>query len=169
MRGERDLPGAGKFLDPKRSIRCRNFVILLSVPVTSMASVSACTSIILARKISQICITSERVFRSCGYPQENEFAVHIFFVAEILHIDHVDEFFELLHDLLEHLVVAAHDDRHAGSGGVEGGTNVKGIDIEAASAEHSGNAGEDPELVLNEDGNCVAHGSAGAVILDARR
>src|SRR4029077_17908708 len=108
-------------------------------------------------------------FRGGRHAEENEFSVHILFVTELLHVDHVDKFFELFGDLLEHLVVAADDDCHAGGGGVKSGADVKRVDIEPAPAEHSGDAGENPELVFNEDGNRVAHGSAGAVILDGKR
>ena len=82
-----------------------------------MARVSGCTSMILARKISQICMTSARVFDVALHAQEHEFAIHVFVVAEILHVDDVDQLVELLDDLLEHLVVAADDDGHAGGRG----------------------------------------------------
>ena len=54
------LPVRVRSLIPNGSIRKRNFSILLSLPVSSMATFLGCTSMILARKMSQICITSER-------------------------------------------------------------------------------------------------------------
>lgn len=58
------------------------------------------------------------------HTQEDEFAVHVLFVAEILHADDIDQLLELFGDLLEHLIVTADLNGHARSGGIEGGADV---------------------------------------------
>ena len=39
-----------------------------------------------------------------------------------------------------------------------GGTGVERVDVEAASAEHPGDAGQHAELVFDQDGKGMAHG-----------
>ena len=169
MRGSATFPVRVSSLIPKRSMSMRNFVHLaVGAGHFDGERFRLHVDDLGAEDIADLHHLGAS-FRSCRHAQENEFAVHVLLVAEILHVDHVDEFFELFDDLLEHLVVAANDDRHAGGRGVEGWADVQSIDIEAAAAEHSGDAGENPELVFDEDGNCVAHESAGAEILDGRR
>ena len=71
--------------------------------------------------------------------------------------EHIDQFFELFDDLLQDLIIADDNDGHAGDFIVLGGSDVEGIDVEAAAAKKTCNAGEYPETVLNDDGDSMAH------------
>jgi hypothetical protein len=82
---------------------------------------------------------------------EHEFAVHIFFVAKVLHLDHVRQFVELLDDLVERGVIARGDDGHARKFRVVRRADVERINVIAAAAEQSGHAREHAELVLNQN------------------
>ena len=167
--GERDLSGAGQFRDTEAVHEHEKFFhFTVGAGHFDGERFRLHVNDLGAENIADLHHLRAR-FRSCRHAEEHEFAVHVLFVTEILHVDHVDEFFEQFGDLLEHLVVAANDDCHAGGGGVERWADVKSIDIKAAAAEHSGYAGKHPELVFDEDGNCVAHESAGAEILDGMR
>src|SRR5213594_4104814 len=64
LRGRATLPVRVSSSTPKVFISSRNFSTLLSLPVTSMERLFGCTSTILARKMSVICITSARDLES---------------------------------------------------------------------------------------------------------
>ncbi len=101
------------------------------------------------------------VFRGGFHAEHDEFAVHVLVIAKIGDLDDVHQFVELLGHLLEHGVVAAHDDGHAGSGGIHRGTDVQRINVEAASAEHSGDAREHTGTVFHKGGDRVTHRNFG--------
>lgn len=93
---------------------------------------------------------------------EDEFAIDVFFVAEVLDVDDIHELLELFVDLLEDFVIAADNDGHAGGAGIEGRAHVEGVDIEAASGEHAGHAGQNAEFVFNQNGKSMPHTGVGA-------
>ena len=95
-----------------------------------------------------------------GDSDEDQFAVHVFALAEIVQLEDVDEFVQLLDDLIQSGFVAMGDDGHAGGGGFLSGGDVEGFDVVAASAEEAGDAGEDAELVFDQDGYCMTHNMA---------
>lgn len=91
-----------------------------------------------------------------GDAKENEFAIHILIIVEILDVDHLDQFVELFGDLFEHGVVAPNDNGHA-RGVIGAGADVERIDIEASTAEHTGYACENAEFIFDENRDGVAH------------
>src|SRR5581483_5747568 len=101
------------------------------------------------------------VGRGHGHPHEQQLALDHFVVAEIVDVDDIDQLVELLGHLLEHGIVAIDDDRHPGCGWIERGADIQRVDVEAASAEHPGDAGEHAEFVFDEDGYRVTHKKKG--------
>jgi len=116
-----------------------------------MVSDLGCTSTIFARKMSVICITSARDLESTADLHEHQLAVHIFALAEILHLEHVRQLVELLDDLFQRGVVAGRDDGHARRGRVVRGRDVERVNVVAAPAEQPGHPREHAELVLNQN------------------
>jgi len=84
-------------------------------------------------------------------PAEDQFAVHIFLVLEVLDVYDVNQLFQLLVDLVEDFVISADHDGHPGSAGIESGAYIESVDVEAPSAEHSGDAGKHSETVFDKD------------------
>ncbi len=126
---------------PKDFINWRNLPILLSSPVTSMERLVDWTSTILARKMSQICMTSGRAAavaltrskmssRSMTSPSLKSCTSRT-----------STSFFELFDDLFQNLIVADDNDGHAGNFIVLSGADVEGVDIEAATAKEPCDAG----------------------------
>ena len=89
--------------------------------------------------------------------EQDEFPVDDVAVLEIVDFQHVDQLVELFHDLFENLVVAHHHQGHPGNLVVLRGPDVEGIDVESPTAKEAGDPGENPETVLNHDGNGVTH------------
>lgn len=73
-------------------------------------------------------------------------------------MDYIDQFSDLLDDLLKAGGVAGDTDRHPGKGRVAALGDDEGIDIESAAGEYLADAHEDARLVLDEDGEGVAGG-----------
>src|SRR5439155_21412444 len=74
-------------------------------------------------------------------------ALEVLRAREVGELDDRDQLVELLLDLLEHLVVAARDERDPGHAWVHRLGDGQALDVEAASAEKPGDSGEDAELV----------------------
>jgi hypothetical protein len=89
--------------------------------------------------------------------KQNKFAVDDIPVFEVVDFENIDQFFELFDDLFQDLIVADDNDGHAGDLIVLGGSDVEGIDVEAAPTEKTCDAGEYPETVLNDDRDSMAH------------
>src|SRR5215210_4142515 len=53
------------------------------------------------------------------HPHHHQLAVHAVTLAEISNVDHIHQFVELLHHLIDHAVSASHDDGHARHARVE--------------------------------------------------
>ena len=143
LSGNATLPVRVISITPNVFIRSRNFSTLLSAPVISMVRLLGCTSTILARKMSVICITSARDLGIHRHLHQHQFAVHVFALAEILHLDDVRQLVELLDDLFQRGLVAVRDDGHARD--VFGscvGRDVERVNVVAASAEQAGHARE---------------------------
>ena len=70
--------------------------------------------------------------------------------AEVLHVDDVRQFVELLDDLFQRCVVAAGGNRHARGLGVLRRPDVERVDVIAAATEKASDPREDPELVLDD-------------------
>src|SRR6185369_17054359 len=66
---------------------------------------------------------------------QRKFAIHIFAVPEINHLEHVHQFVELLDDLLQGRVVPTRDNGHTGGAGVLRRSNVERVDVVAPTAE----------------------------------
>src|SRR5207247_3832598 len=86
-----------------------------------------------------------------------QLAVHIFALAEINHLQHVHQLVELLDDLFQRRVVTARHDGHARRAGVLRRRDVERVDVVTASAEQSGDAREETELVFHHKGDGGSH------------
>src|SRR3990170_3742123 len=88
---------------------------------------------------------------------EHEFPVDRVDAGEVDHFQDRDELVQLLQDLFDDLVVPAGDERHPGDLRVHRLRHAERFDVEPAAREQAGDAAQDPELVLHQDGNRVAH------------
>lgn len=156
--GEGDLAGAGQFGDPKLLHQGQEFVDLA-------LGTGDLDGKALRLHVDDLCPEDIADLHDFGtglgiglHPDEDEFPIDIVGFAEVLDADDVHELVELLVDLIKHLVIAPHHDGHAGGFGVERRADVQGVYIETAAAEHTRDAGEDAELVFDEDGDGVTHG-----------
>ncbi len=73
--------------------------------------------------------------------KQNKFAVDDVSIFEVVHFENIDQFFELFDDLFQNLIVADDNDGHARYLIVLGGPDGEGIDIEAATAKETCDAG----------------------------
>ena len=80
-----------------------------------------------------------------------QFAIHVFALAEILHLDGVGQFIELLDDLLQRRVVAARDDGHARRLGVLRRADIERVNVVTTPAEQARHTRQHAELVLHEN------------------
>lgn len=71
-------------------------------------------------------------------------------------MNHVDQFPDLLDDLIETRRVAGDADGHARKGRIAALRNNEGIDVETAAREDLTNPHEHAGSVVHEDGKCVA-------------
>ena len=88
---------------------------------------------------------------------EHELARDGLALFEIDHLDHVDQLPELLNAQVERGLVALEDGGDPRQRRVMRGRDVKRVDVEAAAGKHAGDAGQNAELVLNEDGDGMSH------------
>jgi len=89
--------------------------------------------------------------------EQDQFAVDNVAVLEVMDFEDIDEFVELFDNLFENLVVAHDHDGHSGDFVVLRGADIEGVDVESPTAEEAGDPGEDPESVLNNNGNGMSH------------
>ena len=88
---------------------------------------------------------------------EDELAGDVFdlFAGEVLDGDDVDQLLEGLDAAVEGGVVGDDGRGDAREGRVMGRSDVEGLDVETATGEHAGDAGQDAELVFDEGGERV--------------
>jgi hypothetical protein len=100
---------------------------------------------------------SVRVFLSHFTLTEDELAGDVFdlFAGEVVHGDDVDQLIEGLDAAVEGGVVGDDGRGDARVGRVVGRADVEGLDVETATGEHAGDAGQDAELVFDEGGERV--------------
>ena len=90
-----------------------------------------------------------------GDAQQHQFALHVVALTEIDDLDNVDQFVELLDDLIERVFLFIDDDGHAAELGVMARADIQGLNVIATAAEHASHAGQHAKLVFHEDGNGV--------------
>ena len=99
------------------------------------------------------------VFRGAEDLDEHHFLGDGIMAGVLEAMDYIDQFSDLLDDLLKAGGVAGDADRHPGKGRVAALGDDEGIDIERAAGEYLADAHEDARLVLDEDGEGVAGGN----------
>jgi len=157
--GKGDFAGAGQFCDSKRTHQGKELVDLaLGARDLDRKAFRLNVDDLGAEDIADLHDLASGLGIGL-HADKHELAVDIVRLAEVLDADDVHELVELLVDLIQHLVVPANHDSHAGCLGVKSRADVQGVDIEAASAEHAGDTGEDTEFVFDENGDGVAHRS----------
>src|SRR6185436_12473764 len=115
---------------------------LPSSPVASSTNDTGVTSMTRARKMS--------VLRLGVDADEDQLPLDVAVVGQVVDLDHVDQLVELLHHLLDHELVAADHDGHAGDAGVQRLAHRQALDVVAARREEPGHPREHAELVLHE-------------------
>ena len=76
-------------------------------------------------------------------------------VGQVAYLDHVDEFVELLFDLLHHRRIGLGDDGDPGDTGCHGFGHAEAFDIEAPTAEEADDTRENAGLVVHQHGDDV--------------
>src|SRR5690606_37978823 len=84
-----------------------------------------------------------------------QLATHRCGPVELDDLDDLDQLVELLGDLLERQALNLDDDGHARDVGLLGGTDGQAVDVEPATAEQRRDPGQDPRVVLHQDGESV--------------
>src|SRR5512136_1682255 len=82
---------------------------------------------------------------------ERELPVHRFHLGDVRDLDHVDQFVQLLDDLLHLGVVADDDDGDPAHVRLLAGTDGEALDVEPPAGEEARDPGEDPRPVQHED------------------
>src|SRR5215831_13347151 len=90
-----------------------------------------------------------RLFRWTHLRQQ-QFAANAFLAGDIDHLEHVNQAIELFEDLLNDQRIAVSDDRHPADLGIGRRRNRKRVDVEAATGEHAGDAGQHAEFVFDQ-------------------
>jgi len=91
------------------------------------------------------------------HAKHDQLTIDILTIPKILNFNDINELIELLCYLLKHGVIAAYNNRHPGCRRIIGGRDIQTIDVESASAEHSGDPGKDAELVFDQNRYRVTH------------
>ena len=78
-------------------------------------------------------------------------------IAEIGDVDDVDKLSELFGAKPEGGFIAFEHDSDPGKRRIVRGRDIEGIDVETATGNHTGDARQNAECVLNEDRNRVSH------------
>jgi hypothetical protein len=152
LRGRATLPVRVISSTPKEFIRSRNFPTLLSLPVISMVRrFGLHVHDLGAENVRDLHHLGARLGIHAIDLHEDQFAVHVFALAEILHLEHVRQLVELLDDLFERGVVAVRDDGHARMAGSCVGRDIERVNVVAAPAEKPGHAREHAELVFHQE------------------
>jgi hypothetical protein len=105
----------------------------------------------LPRKISQICITSARCAAVGGDLEQRQLARDRIARLEVADLQDVDQLVQLFGHLIDRVQRAVDGERDAREVIVVGGADREGVDVEPASREQPGDAGQDTGLVLDED------------------
>jgi hypothetical protein len=95
------------------------------------------------------------LLRGALHLHQHQLALDAVVPAQVPHADHVHELVELVHDLLDHPVVAAADQRDARDAGELSAAHGQRVDVEPAAGEHAADAREHAGPVLDEAGDQV--------------
>ena len=90
---------------------------------------------------------------------QDHFFRHRIIAGVLEAMNHVDQFSDLLDDLVESCGVTGNADGHARKGRVTALRNDEGIDVETTAREDLTNPHEHARSVVHEDGKCVARTS----------
>ena len=85
-------------------------------------------------------------------------------MAQILNLEHIHQFEELLGHLLNHLVVTGHHHGEAGDAGPLRMAYGKTLDVESAAGKEPRNAAQHACLILHQDGKSLLHEGVQPVI-----
>ena len=88
---------------------------------------------------------------------QHQVAFDVILVGEVEDLDHGDDFFELLADLVEDAVVPIDDESHAGEPRILRRTDGQAVDVERPGGEHPGDMGQNAGLVHHQRGEDVSH------------
>lgn len=83
--------------------------------------------------------------------EHDEFALSGLTAGKIRDFKNIDQFIHLLDRLVKVVAVAKNRHRNPGEFFVDHRAHVQRLDIEATTAEHSSDAGENSELIFDED------------------
>src|SRR6185295_11908001 len=95
-----------------------------------------------------------------AYLDEHELALGVGALGQVDHLHHLDQAVQVLGDLLDHLVGAGGDDRHARQRGILGRCDGQGLDVVAAGGKEADHARQGAGFVFQEDCDDVLHRSS---------
>src|SRR6266436_7221095 len=99
------------------------------------------------------------VFAHCPHLDQHELALDMCRLRQVNHLDHLDEFVQLLRDLLDHVVGTRGDNGHARQRRIFRRGYRERLDVVPARGEQTRNSGKSARLVFEHDGNDVSHSS----------
>lgn len=83
--------------------------------------------------------------------QDDKLAGRELTLRQVLDVDDLDELVQLFDTLVQLLRVPFYSGRYPGEIRIVGGTDIEGVDVESAPTEHPRHAGENAEVILNQD------------------